>query len=1144
MCRENFFPKKQKTEQQNGNHAVSIKNCFTVGFIFGIHRPILEKNQPFLQSLTMKTVFSTLCRLRRQATHVTAVAVALCSLSARAQTLYWDPDLTAAGNDALTGAGLGGSGSWNTSVANWWDTAAMTAWANSGAEQALFSGLYTPGVLTAQNVSLTGSINANQLQFWRSGYTLSGGTLNLTGTNPALFAATGEYADIQSQIGGTAGLSMTGGGVIRLADGNTYAGTTTIADGALIISSATGLGTDTSAVVVTGFNTAVGSTNLKSYNGGTLVLDGTSGGFTFGRDLSLQGQGGIAPYGAALVSTGVNTLSGTVTMGNPYGTTFLNTRMIAADGTLNISNGLVVQGAATTTISSLGGTNQAGASFYNVLGTLSGTGTLEASGGGTLFLNPSDSSGFSGTVRVSASAASGQSVVRIDSPNVLGTRTATGTSSVIDMNGGVLAVLMDNPSVTVAGGSAANVYGRTSSTFFADHTPNSSVKDQTVTFGQLAFEDNLTITFNSRNGYGMTFGAAPVVGSVAGDNNSTFTNNLQGGAQLTFVGNFWSNTNNGAARTMTIGGNGNTTINGNIIASSAAYDHILTKTGTGTLTLLGTASTLDGAVNVNGGTVAINDWRAITNNTSAVNIGTGGTSATLAVVGNNVNQTNLTTSKVINLAGTTGGATILANQTGTSPGIIINSDLTATGGGSKTLTLAGTNLASNTINGVIPDNSATNKTSLLKYGPGTWVLAGSNTYTGTTTIADGTLRVLANGPTSTVIADASSLVFNASNVYAGGTLEFLGQASANNVETLGSLVPTNGSGTVKLVPGSGGTASLVFSSLGTVGSGGTANLVAPTANDTFSFTTAPVTGNIANAGLYYNGSDFAFIPGAGLAVRAPNYATDPDFATSATALTAGSSNEITGSFTTPGAVAIDSLKIDGSQTLTLGGNLTIRTAAGSTASGGILQTGGIGTITGNFGVGTLGSGTTVIRVDQATDELTIESNMSGAGGITKSGAGMLRLAGTNTQTGTISINEGTIRLASGGSLGGLAALTIRQDAALELNGVTPSNSIAAYNNNGTIRNTSATTDVTLTVGGSNGTGTSYGIVEDGGLAKINLVKIGTGNQSWLGLSTYTGTTTIGSTGIVSINNLQNGGDASGIGASSNAASNLIFNGTS
>jgi fibronectin-binding autotransporter adhesin len=82
------------------------------------------------------------------------------------------------------------------------------------------------------------------------------------------------------------------------------------------------------------------------------------------------------------------------------------------------------------------------------------------------------------------------------------------------------------------------------------------------------------------------------------------------------------------------------------------------------------------------------------------------------------------------------------------------------------------------------------------------------------------------------------------------------------------------------------------------------------------------------------------------------------------------------------------------------------------------------------------------------------------------------------------------------------------------------------------------------VGGANGTGTSLGIIEDGGVGKISVVKVGTGGQSWLGLSTYTGSTTIGSTGIVTINNLADGGFASGIGASSNAAGNLIFNGTS
>ncbi|HQZ26569.1 MAG TPA: autotransporter-associated beta strand repeat-containing protein, partial [Verrucomicrobiales bacterium] len=597
---------------------------------------------------------------------------------------------------------------------------------------------------------------------------------------------------------------------------------------------------------------------------------------------------------------------------------------------------------------------------------------------------------------------------------------------------------------------------------------------------------------------------------------------------------------------MTISGNGNTTINGGIIALSAAFDHILIKSGTGTLTLTGTTSTLDGAVNVNGGTVAISDWRAITNNTSTVSVGSTTTAAILSIVGNNLTLANLTTSKVINLAGTTGAATILANQTGTSPGVIFNADFTATGAGAKTLFLGGANVGANTINGAIVNNTGTFTTALTKIDAGRWILAGTNSYTGATTIANGTLQLKANAAASTILADTSAIIFNQVNQYAGGTLELIGQASTNNVETLGALTPTLGSGTVRLTPGSGGTASIVFASLGTVGGGASVNLVAPTSSDTFSFATTSITNNIANAGLYYNGSDFAYVPGAGLAVRAPIYGVDADFATTATALTAARSMEITGAGFTNGAVTIDSLRINGATALNMTGLLTIRTAGTTNASGGIIQTGGSGSISGT-GVSTGGSGALVINVDGGANTLQLDAPITSTttGGFTKVGAGTLRLGAANAQTGTISINEGTVRLTTGGRLGAAsAALAIRQDGILELNGITPATATGAFNNNGIVRNTSATTDVTFTVGGGNGTGVSNGIIENGGPNLVNVVKVGTGGQSWLGLSTYTGTTTIGSTGIVIINNLAIGGMASGIGASSSAAGNLIFDGAS
>ena len=62
------------------------------------------------------------------------------------------------------------------------------------------------------------------------------------------------------------------------------------------------------------------------------------------------------------------------------------------------------------------------------------------------------------------------------------------------------------------------------------------------------------------------------------------------------------------------------------------------------------------------------------------------------------------------------------------------------GSGNRTLMLAGTNAGSNTLAASIADNGA-DVVSLSKSGAGTWVLTGSNSYSGGTTVNSGTLRV-------------------------------------------------------------------------------------------------------------------------------------------------------------------------------------------------------------------------------------------------------------------------------------------------------------------------------------------------------------------------------------------------------------------
>ena len=97
----------------------------------------------------------------------------------------------------------------------------------------------------------------------------------------------------------------------------------------------------------------------------------------------------------------------------------------------------------------------------------------------------------------------------------------------------------------------------------------------------------------------------------------------------------------------------------------------------------------------------------------------------------------------------------------TSDAIDFNGNIVSSNANANTfLVLDGTNTADNTISGVISDNATgTNNTSVYKGGSGTWVLDGVNTYTGQTRIDQGTLKIKANGETSTIIADASEIRF-------------------------------------------------------------------------------------------------------------------------------------------------------------------------------------------------------------------------------------------------------------------------------------------------------------------------------------------------------------------------------------------------
>ncbi|HTL29399.1 MAG TPA: autotransporter-associated beta strand repeat-containing protein [Tepidisphaeraceae bacterium] len=279
-------------------------------------------------------------------------------------TLYWDQDGAAAGSYAQTGAGMGGTGSWD-STAKWYNP--------GGAEMAYTSGSNAVFWGTAGTVTLLAAQNVNSMAFKTSGYTITGSTLTLGG--PTITVDSGVTATISSIVAGSSGLVKNGPGTLKLAKGNTYSGGTTINAGTLgIISNALGAIPTSNAINITINN---GSALRFDVNNLTLaatrqVLLGSGGGIidTNGNNDTIAG---LVTGSGSLTKTGAGSL--TLTATNNY------------TGATNVLAGKLLIGATLTTSSGMNVSNGAIAEILAGASNLLRTGTFNTNISGKIDLN-------------------------------------------------------------------------------------------------------------------------------------------------------------------------------------------------------------------------------------------------------------------------------------------------------------------------------------------------------------------------------------------------------------------------------------------------------------------------------------------------------------------------------------------------------------------------------------------------------------------------------------------------------------------------------------------------------------------------------------------------------------------------------------
>ncbi|WP_298600292.1 autotransporter-associated beta strand repeat-containing protein, partial [uncultured Zoogloea sp.] len=356
--------------------------------------------------------------------------------------------------------------------------------------------------------------------------------------------------------------------------------------------------------------------------------------------------------------------------------------------------------------------------------------------------------------------------------------------------------------------------------------------------------------------------------------------------------------------------------------------------------------------------------------------------------------------------------------------------------------------------------------SVVKQGPGTLALGGASAYGGGTTIASGTL----------VAQHADALGSGQVEVATGATLKIDGVALNAGALTL------NGNGV-----GSGG----ALQGAGTASYGGTVALAtasaigATTATDVLTVS-GPLTGSGSLAKV---GAGSVRLPGSNDYAGGTTVSAGTLVAQHATALGTGAA----------GVSAGATLEIDNVALAT--GGLTLN-GSGVGGAGALLGRGSAS----HAGAVTLATAS-AIGAPTLADTLILTSPVSGAGSLSKVGAGTLQLPGGNSYAGGTTVEAGTLRL-SGVSPANLGALSLTGAGTLDLNDTqqsigTLSGAVGAH----ILLGSAGTGGLTVNqAGDGNFAGVISGSGPSSGSGALN--KLGAGTLTLSGANTFTGLTRV------------------------------------